>query len=68
MTAPEIRINSGTATPEEIAAVTAVLTGALDELASASRRSTETGRSAWQVSQRDVRAPLPHGAWRNFPN
>jgi hypothetical protein len=64
---PEIRILGGKATAEEIAAVTAVLTAALDELASASRRSNETGRTAWQISQRPVRAPLPHGAWSNFP-
>ncbi len=67
MTVPEIRILGGKATAEEIAAVTAVLAGALDELAGASRRSNETGRTAWQVSQRDVRMPLRHGAWRNFP-
>ncbi len=67
MTVPEIRILGGKATTEEIAAVTAVLTGALDDLAGASRRSNETGRSAWQVSQRAVRTPLPHGTWRNFP-
>lgn len=64
--APEIRILSGNATSEEIAAVTAVLTAALDELAGESRRRSETGLTAWQISQRPVRAPLPHGAWRNF--
>jgi hypothetical protein len=63
---PEIRILGGNATPEEIAAVTAVLTAALDELAGESRRSGESGPTAWQVSQRDVRKPLPHGAWRDF--
>jgi hypothetical protein len=63
---PEIRILSGQATDDEIAAVTAVLTSALEELAGQSRRSGETGLTAWQASQRDVRKPLPHGAWRNF--
>lgn len=67
MSVPEIRILGGKATADEIAAVTAVLTAALDELASASRRSNETGRTAWQVSQRPVRAPLAHGSWSNFP-
>jgi hypothetical protein len=64
--APEIRILSGHATDDEIAAVTAVLTAALDELAGESRRSSEQGPTGWQASQRDVRKPLPHGAWRNF--
>lgn len=64
--APEIRILGGNATSEEIAAVTAVLTAALDELAGESRRRSESGLTAWQISQRPVRAPLPHGAWRNF--
>jgi hypothetical protein len=63
---PEIRILSGQATDDEIAAATAVLTAALDELAGESRRSSEAGPTGWQASQRDVRKPLPHGAWRNF--
>jgi hypothetical protein len=63
---PQIRVLHGGATPEEVAAITAVLTAALDELAGESRRSGETGLTAWQASQRAVRAPLPHGAWRNF--
>jgi hypothetical protein len=67
VTVPEIRILAGKATPDEIAAVTAVLTAALDELAGASRRSNETGRTAWQVSQRPIRSPLAHGSWSNFP-
>ena len=65
---PEIRILSGAPTAAEIAAVTAVLTGALDELAGESRRSRERGLSAWQISQRAIRRPLPHGAWRNVVN
>ena len=64
--APEIRILGGSPTDEDIAAVTAVLTAALDELASESRRSGERGPTAWQVSQRDIRSPLPFGAWRDF--
>ena len=63
---PEIRILGGTPTPEDIAAVTAVLTAALDELAGESRRSGADGPTAWQVSQRDIRTPLPFGAWRDF--
>jgi hypothetical protein len=63
---PEIRVLGGNATAEEIAAVTAVLTAALDELAGESRRSGEAGPTAWQRSQRNVRTPLAHGNWRTF--
>lgn len=66
MSVAEIRILGGSATTEEVAAVTAVLTAALDELAGESRRRREAGLTAWQVSQRDIRKPLPRGAWRNF--
>jgi hypothetical protein len=63
--APEIRFLSGQPSTAEVAAVTSVLTAALDELAGENRRSRERGRSAWQISQRAIRQPLPHGAWRN---
>ena len=62
---PDIRFLSGEPSTAEIAAVTAVLTAALDELAGESRRSRERGFSAWQISQRAIRRPIPHGAWRN---
>jgi acyl-CoA carboxylase epsilon subunit-like protein len=62
---PEIRILGGNPSTAEIAAVTAVLTTALDELAGESRRSRDRGLSAWRISQRAIRRPLPHGAWRN---
>ena len=64
--APEIRILGGSPTSEDIAAVTAVLTTALDELAGESRRRGEGGPTAWQASQRDIRSPLRFGAWRDF--
>jgi len=64
-TSPEIRILSGNPSTAEIAAVTAVLTSALDQLAGENRRSRDRGLSAWQGSQRAIRLPLPHGAWRN---
>jgi hypothetical protein len=63
--APEIRILAGAPSPEEVAAVTAVLTGALDDLAGEHRHRRDRGRTAWAVSQRGVRKPLPWGAWRN---
>jgi hypothetical protein len=64
--APDIRILGGDPTPAEIAAVTAVLTSALEELASESRRRADSGPTGWQASQRHIRRPLPFGAWRNF--
>jgi hypothetical protein len=64
--APEIRILGGSPSPEDIAAVTAVLTAALDELAGESRRSGDRGPTGWQESQRDIRRPLPFGSWRDF--
>lgn len=64
--APDIRITGGNASPEEVAAVTAVLAAALDELAGQHRRSGDRGPTAWQASQRSLRTPLRFGAWRNF--
>ena len=63
--APDIRILGGDPTPEELAAVTAVLTLALDELAGEHRRQRDRGTSAWEASRRPLREPLPFGAWRN---
>lgn len=64
---PSIRVVSKNATDSEIAAVTAVLTAALDELAAAQNGESPTV-SAWQRSQRALRAPLTPGAgaWRSF--
>ena len=63
---PAIRILGGNPSPEDVAAVTAVLTSALDELASENRRSSAAGPTGWQSSQRAIRTPLPFGAWRNL--
>lgn len=54
------------ASPEEIAAVTAVLQGAVDELAEANTPAPPV--SAWNRSQRNVRSTLAPGAgaWRGF--
>ena len=62
---PDIRILSGNPDAVEVAAVTAVLTAALDELAGEQRRRQAAGPSAWQRSQRTVRTPLPLGDWRS---
>jgi hypothetical protein len=63
-----IRIVSPSATAEEIAAVTAVVQGALDELAAAQDQDEGARVSAWQRSQRGLRTPLlpGPGAWRSF--
>lgn len=55
------------ATAEEIAAVSAVLAGALDELA-ADRSTTSPAATAWERGRRPVRAPVTRGAgaWRSF--
>ncbi|HEV7742931.1 MAG TPA: acyl-CoA carboxylase subunit epsilon [Pseudolysinimonas sp.] len=60
----DIRFLGGNPDAEEIAAITAVLSGALDELAGEQRRRQSGGPSAWQRSQRNVRTPLVRGAWR----
>ena len=61
----DIRITGGNASDEEIAAVTAVLGAALEELAGDHRRQRLTP-SAWERSQRSVRTPLSPGAWNTF--
>ncbi len=63
-----IRIVSHGADATDIAAVTAVLTAALDELAAAQAAEGGVTVSAWQRSQRQLRAPLTPGAgaWRSF--
>lgn len=65
---PAIRVVSRGATDSEIAAVTAVLTAALDELAAAGDADESHGPTAWQRSQRTLRTPLTPGpgAWHHF--
>lgn len=67
MNQPDLRVVSKAATAEEIAAVTAVLQGALDELA-AHLDAEPPVVSAWQRSQRALRGSLRPGpgAWRGF--
>jgi len=66
---PELRILTPSATEEDIAAVTAVLRAALDELASQSAMENNVLPSAWQRSQRPMRSGITPGAstWRTFP-
>lgn len=63
--APEIRVVRGNPDALEVAALTAVLSAALDELAGEARRAQSSGPSAWQRSTRSVRGPLVRGDWRS---
>jgi hypothetical protein len=59
----DIRFLHGDPDAEEIAAITAVLTAALDELAGEQRRRQSAAPSAWARRQRPIRQPLVRGAW-----
>lgn len=63
-----LRIVSAGATVEEIAAVTAVLQTALDELAAEQSVVAAPTVSAWERRQRAIRTTLTPGAgaWRGF--
>ncbi|MDN4614399.1 acyl-CoA carboxylase subunit epsilon [Leifsonia sp. F6_8S_P_1B] len=65
----QLRFLTRGVTPEEIAAVTAVLTAAAAEAAAAARAARpQHGQDAWARSQRQLRQPLTPGpgAWRSF--
>jgi hypothetical protein len=62
----DIRITGGHPSDEEIAAVTAVVSAALEELASESGRRQRTTATAWERGQRGVRTPMTPGAWKTF--
>jgi uncharacterized protein (DUF1800 family) len=66
--AADIVVVSGNPDAAEVAAVTAVLTGVLEELAAEQGRRELNGPTAWQRSQRTVRQPLHPGSgmWRGF--
>ncbi|WIE70967.1 acyl-CoA carboxylase subunit epsilon [Curtobacterium sp. MCJR17_020] len=62
----DVRVVSGEATPEELAAVVAVLQRQADEAAAAGRAEVvDEPRTGWQASARGLRRPLDHGpgAW-----
>ena len=67
-TATSFTIVAGDPTPAEVAAVTAVLGAALEELAGEHERDAASGPTAWQRSQRAIRAPIVrgHDTWRGF--
>lgn len=62
---PFLQVVRGDATPEEIAALVAVLT-ARARAAEAARATPPQRRSAWADHSRRLRRPLPHGpgTWR----
>ncbi len=64
----DIRIERGAPTAQELAAVTAVITGIVDELSTSESTRAALTTSAWQRAQRPVRSPLTPGAgvWRSF--
>ncbi|MBW8872321.1 MAG: hypothetical protein JF618_09220 [Leifsonia sp.] len=65
----QLRFVTRGVTPEEIAAVTAVLTAAAAEQAAAAREArTEHGPDGWARTQRSLRGELRPGpgAWRSF--
>jgi hypothetical protein len=65
----DVEVIGGSPDPVDMAAVTAVLAGVLEELAAEQGRLEQAAApSAWEHSQRTVRAPLhpQAGAWRSF--
>ncbi len=62
----DIRISGGNPSDEEIAAVTAVLSAALEEVAADHGRRQRLTPSAWDRGQRSVRTPLTPGTWTTF--
>ncbi|RQP12629.1 MAG: acyl-CoA carboxylase subunit epsilon [Microbacteriaceae bacterium] len=60
-----IRVVGGDPTPEELAAATAVLQKALDELAGMHRR-TQRSMTTWERESRGLRAPLERGGWNRW--
>lgn len=59
----DVRVVSGDPTPEELAAVVAVLQRQADEAASLGRPEVIVSpRTGWDVSARGLRRPLEHGA------
>jgi phage-related protein len=65
---PDLRILSKGAAAGDVAAVTAVLRNALDELAAGLELDEDPAVSAWGRSQRPIRGTITRGrgAWRGF--
>jgi hypothetical protein len=60
----DVRVVGGAPSPEELAAVVAVLQRQADEAAAAGRAQAETApRDGWTRSARVMREPLHQGSW-----
>ena len=69
LSADQLQFVTHGVTPEEVAAVTAVLAAAAaEQQAAESAERAGTGPDAWERSQRALRRPLHPGtgAWRSF--
>ncbi len=64
--AARIRITSGEPTAIEVAAVTAVVAAALEQLDGEEQRATAPATSGWERGRRGLRRPLIRGDWRSF--
>lgn len=66
--ATDIRVIHGQPTAEELAAITAVIHGVVDELAADEATRALRVTTAWQRTQKRLRAPMSPGAgaWRSF--
>ena len=66
--ADDVNVVSGNPSPEELAAVTAVVHAAIALSSVALSPTEQSGPNAWQRSQRNFREPLhpAPGAWRTF--
>ena len=64
----DIRILGGNPGAEEVAALTAVVSAVLEELAENNERGASRYPSAWQRSQRQLRGEVhaAPGSWRGF--
>jgi hypothetical protein len=62
----DVRIIGGSPSDEEVAAVTAVISAAVEELANDRGRRHRATATAWERSQRSLRTPLTPGAWTDF--
>ena len=63
--AARIRLTSGEPTAVEVAAVTAVVAAALEQLAGEEHVRAPSPTSAWERSRRSIRRPLARGDWRS---
>jgi hypothetical protein len=65
---PALRVLTPGISPEELAAVTAVVEAAVAEELAELHDDVQIGPSAWERSQRSMRGPIHPGAsaWRSF--